>query len=100
MSENVLDRNTFFVREHVGMFKAANNFDIFDPDTGEEIIHCREERLGTFTKMLPARRAATSAASTCQTPTLGVPAGSECTTPPFWPSGAVAARNKGQFPQG
>lgn len=50
--ENVLDRNLFFVREHVGMFKAANNFDILDPDTGAEIIHCREDNLGFFTKML------------------------------------------------
>ena len=48
----ILSRNLFLVKEKVGMFKAANNFDIFDPDTGEEIIHCREERLGTFTKML------------------------------------------------
>jgi len=52
MSDSVLDRNLFFVREHVGMFKAANNFDILDPDTGEEIIHCREDNLGIFTKML------------------------------------------------
>ena len=37
-----LDRNLFFVREHVGMFKAANNYDILDPDTGEEILHCRD----------------------------------------------------------
>ncbi|MFP6581718.1 MAG: phospholipid scramblase-related protein [Candidatus Hydrogenedentota bacterium] len=49
---NVLDRNLFFVREHVGMFKAANNFDILCPDTGEEIIHCREDNLGAFTKLL------------------------------------------------
>ena len=48
----VLDRNLFFVREHVGMFKAANNYDILDPDTGEEIIHCREDNLGIITKIL------------------------------------------------
>ena len=47
-----LDRNLFFVREHVGMFKAANNYDILDPGTGEEIIHCREDNLGIFTKIL------------------------------------------------
>lgn len=50
--ENVLDRNLFFVREHVGMFKAANNYDVLDPETGEEIIHCREDHLGPFTRML------------------------------------------------
>ena len=47
-----LDRNLFFVREHVGMFKAANNYDILDPDTGEEIVHCREPNLGMITKLL------------------------------------------------
>lgn len=49
---SALDRNTFFVREHVGMFKAANNFDILDPATGEELLHCREPVLGGFTKLL------------------------------------------------
>ncbi|MCA9082825.1 MAG: hypothetical protein KDA81_02160 [Planctomycetaceae bacterium] len=48
----VLNQNVYLVKEKVGMFKAANNYDIFDPETGEEIIHCREERIGTFTKML------------------------------------------------
>ena len=47
-----LDRNLFFVREHVGMFKAANNFDVLDPETGEELLHCREPELGFFTRML------------------------------------------------
>lgn len=49
--ESLLDRNIFFVREHVGMFKAANNFDILDPETGEEIIHCREDNLGLITRI-------------------------------------------------
>ena len=52
MSAHVLDRNVFFVREHVGMFKAANNFDILDPETNQEIIHCREDNLGMFTKIM------------------------------------------------
>lgn len=46
----VLNRNLFFVKEHVGMFKAANNYDILDPDTQQIILHCREEKLGFFTK--------------------------------------------------
>ncbi len=49
---NVLDRSLFFVKEHVGMLKAANNFDILDPESGEEIIHCREDNLGILTKLL------------------------------------------------
>ena len=48
---DVLNRNLFLVKEHVGMFKAANNYDIYDPDTGNIIMECREERLGTLTKL-------------------------------------------------
>jgi uncharacterized protein YxjI len=48
----VLNRNLYLVKEHVGFFKAANNFDIYDPQTNEPILQCRENRLGFFTKML------------------------------------------------
>ena len=48
----VLSRNVYLVKEHVGMFKAANNYDIHDPDTGAVIMECREERLGILTKLL------------------------------------------------
>ncbi|MEO1053871.1 MAG: phospholipid scramblase-related protein [Bacteroidota bacterium] len=47
----ILNNNLFFVKEHVGMFKAANNFDIHDPHTSQIILHCREDNLGFFTKM-------------------------------------------------
>ena len=47
-----LNKNTFFVKEHVGMFKAQNNFDILDPETGETVLICREPNLGTITKLL------------------------------------------------
>lgn len=50
--ENPLSKNAFLVREHVGLFKAANNFDILDPDTGQIVLECREEKLGFFTKLL------------------------------------------------
>ena len=49
---DVLNRNIFLVKEHVGMFKAANNYDIYDPETGHIIMECREERLGILTKIL------------------------------------------------
>ncbi|MBI9015774.1 MAG: RNAase [Phycisphaerae bacterium] len=49
---NVLEKNLFFVKEHVGMFKAANNFDILAPETGQIIMECREEKLGFITKLL------------------------------------------------
>lgn len=48
----LLNRNVFLVKEHVGMFKAANNYDIYDPETGQIIMECREERLGVLTKLL------------------------------------------------
>jgi uncharacterized protein YxjI len=47
-----LSRNLYFIKEHVGFFKAANNYDVLDPQTNQTILHCREERLGIFTKML------------------------------------------------
>jgi len=48
----ILNKNLFLVKEHVGLLKAANNFDIFDPGTGEKIMECREENLGILTKIL------------------------------------------------
>ena len=49
---HLLERNTYFVKEHVGLFKAANNYDILDPQTNEIILLCREPRLGLITKAL------------------------------------------------
>ena len=49
---SVLDRNLFFVKEHTGIFKAANNYDVFDPETNELILECREDSLGSLTKLL------------------------------------------------
>ena len=48
---SLLKQNLFFIKEHVGMFKAANNFDIYNPDTKELLMNCREEQLGVFTKI-------------------------------------------------
>ena len=47
----VLNHNLFFIKEHVGMFKAANNYDIYNPQTQEMIMTCREDGLNFFTKM-------------------------------------------------
>ncbi len=49
---SILNNNQFFVKEHTGIFKAANNFDVLDPATGQVLLNCREENLGGFTKML------------------------------------------------
>lgn len=48
---SLLKQNLFFIKEHVGMFKAANNFDIFNPDTQVLTMTCREEQLGMLTKI-------------------------------------------------
>jgi uncharacterized protein YxjI len=47
----LLHQNLYLIKEHIGMFKAANNFDIYNPETGEQMMTCREEKLGFFTKM-------------------------------------------------
>ena len=47
----ILNKNLFFVKEHRGIFKAANNYDIFDPNTQQMVMTCREEKLGIFTKI-------------------------------------------------
>ena len=49
---DVVSRNVYLVKEHVGLLKAANNYDIHDPTTGEIIMECREESLGLITKIL------------------------------------------------
>ncbi|MDA3884681.1 MAG: phospholipid scramblase-related protein [Candidatus Delongbacteria bacterium] len=49
---SILEKNLFFVKEHLGVFKAANNYDILDPETQEITMTCREEKLGFITKML------------------------------------------------
>jgi uncharacterized protein YxjI len=43
--------NTFLVKEHVGLFKAASNYDIFDPQTKQQVLSCREPKLGLLTKL-------------------------------------------------
>ncbi|AKK68646.1 phospholipid scramblase-related protein [Xanthomonas translucens] len=47
----VLQQNLFFVKEQVGMFKAANNYDVFDPQSNQQVLQCREPNLGIFTKI-------------------------------------------------
>jgi hypothetical protein len=47
----IVNKNLFFVKEYVGLFKASNSFDIFDGENQQLIMQCREENLGFFTKM-------------------------------------------------
>lgn len=48
---SLLNNNLYLIKEHIGLFKAANNFDIYNPETSDIIMNCREENLGFFTKM-------------------------------------------------
>ncbi|KAF2509195.1 RNAase [Flavobacterium zhairuonense] len=48
----ILSQNLFLVKEHVGMFKASNNYDIYNPESNQIIMNCREKNLSFFTKML------------------------------------------------
>jgi uncharacterized protein YxjI len=48
---SLLQHNHYFVKEHTGIFKAANSYDIYTLDTNEHIINCREPQLGFFTKL-------------------------------------------------
>jgi len=49
---DILNNNLFLVKEHVGLLKAANNYDIYDPSSQRIILECREEHLGLFTRLL------------------------------------------------
>ena len=40
------------VKEHVGLFRAASNYDIYDLTTNEKLLECREPGLGFLTKWL------------------------------------------------
>lgn len=47
----LFSRNQFFVKEHVGFLKAANQYDVFDLETREPLLECREPNLGVWTKI-------------------------------------------------
>jgi len=50
--KKILQKNTFLFKEHVGLFKASNNYDVYDPKTNEIILHCREKNLNPFYKII------------------------------------------------
>jgi uncharacterized protein YxjI len=47
----IFKQNLFFVKEHVGYFKAASNYDIYDQNQ-QLLLECREPNLNWFTKLL------------------------------------------------
>jgi uncharacterized protein YxjI len=44
--------NQMLVKEHLGLFKAASNYDIYDLHSGEKLLECREPNLGMIVKAL------------------------------------------------
>ena len=39
----MLNRKTFFIREHVGVLKLSNTYDILDPETKEQLGICERK---------------------------------------------------------
>lgn len=48
---SLLQRNSFFIKEHLGMFKLSNNYDVYDSNTKEIILNCREHKASQLTKL-------------------------------------------------
>ena len=48
----ILEKNLYLFKEHLGLIKAHNNYDIFDPESKEMILHCREKNLNFFYKIV------------------------------------------------
>lgn len=48
----ILETNVLLIKEHLGILKAANNYDIFSAEDGSLLIECREPHLGPITKLL------------------------------------------------
>ena len=47
-----LQKNIFLFKEHLGMFKASNNYDIYYPKNKEIILYCRENNLNPVYKIV------------------------------------------------
>ena len=49
-NESNFKQNLFLVKEKIGMFKASNNYDIFDPENNHQIMTTKEVGLGFLQK--------------------------------------------------
>lgn len=47
-----LDCSQFLIKEHVALLKASSNYDIYNLQTGELLLCCREPKIGLFNKIL------------------------------------------------
>jgi uncharacterized protein YxjI len=43
--------DTYLVKQHVGVFRAAREYDLHDPRTGRLVLSSREPKLGAWTKL-------------------------------------------------
>jgi len=50
--DSILEKNLYLFKEHLGLIKAHNNYDIYDPESKEMILHCREKNLNIFYKII------------------------------------------------
>ena len=50
--DSILEKNLYLFKEHLGLLKAHNNYDIYDPKSKEMILHCREKNLNAFYKIV------------------------------------------------
>ena len=50
--DSILEKNLYLFKEHVGFLKAHNNYDIYDPESKEMILHCREKNLNILYKII------------------------------------------------
>lgn len=49
---DVLNKNLYLIKEHFGILKASNSYDVYDPSSGELMMECREPSLFWLTKVL------------------------------------------------
>lgn len=48
----VLNNNVYLIKEHFGILKASNSYDVYDPASGNLLMECREPNLFWLTKAL------------------------------------------------
>ena len=48
---SLLQNNSFFIKEHIGMFKISNNYDIYDTNSKKIILNSREQETDLLTKL-------------------------------------------------
>lgn len=48
----VFSQNHFLIKEQLGLFRAANNYDVYDPSSNQSILECREQNVSRLTSFL------------------------------------------------